>query len=172
MVKKRQNFFYPDLRRLALFFLIVVISLLLWVNVLVNSLPVMIIGTHEFENTFCDIKLTAANCNLNTSQIYSTEATLNQTIDNLNTKYSQFSDLNVNFEVAEKIIPSGALSCLLNQNVVNLMNNNAPSQNFNILAMTSSCNSQDIFVFIINFVVIYVLICGFFWVYDKRYEKK
>jgi len=128
----------------------------------------MIIGTQEFEHTFCDIKLTASNCSLTYSEIQRKETLLNQAIDELNLKYSKFAKLNSNFEIAKMFIPATALSCVLDQEVVNLINENPQTQRMEILGMTSTCNPYGFVQLFINLIVVYLVICGLFWFYDKK----
>lgn len=166
MSKKLKNFLYPDWRKLSIFLIVILFFALLWMRVLINSLPIMIIGTHEFEHTFCDIKLTAANCSLNQPEIYQKEVVLNQTVNQLNVKYNQFSNLNSVSALAKMLMPSGALSCMLDRDVLALKIN-VQKQDVSFLGMTT-CDSSGMLQFIMNLVIVYLVICCLFWFYDKR----
>ena len=168
MSKKLKKFLYPDWRKMTLFFLVILFFTFLWMQVLINSLPIMIIGTQEFEKTFCDIQLTSSNCSFTSSQIYQKEAILNQTVDQLNAKYNQFSKLNTNFDLANKLIPATALSCMLDKDVVSLIDGNSQTQNLNVLGMTATCESTGFASLAINMVIVYLVICAVFWLYDKK----
>lgn len=164
---KSRNFLYPDWRKLSLFFLVILIFVFLWTHILINSVPIMVIGTNDFQQTFCSIRLTAENCSLTDTEIFQNEATLNQTIDRLNEKYSQFANLNKNIQVANTFLPADALSCVLDKDVVNLINQNSFSTN-NFLGITGACNSEGIIRFAANLVIVYFAVSIFFWFYDKR----
>jgi hypothetical protein len=168
MSKKLKEFLYPDWRKMSIFFLVILFFSLLWIQVLANSLPIMIIATNEFQNTFCDIKSTAVNCSMPTSQIYAKEAELNQTVDNLNLKYARFINLKPNFDLARTFIPTGVVSCMLNQDTIALLNGYQPTQNVNILGMTPGCDNNSLLTFLLNLVILYLIICVVFWFYDKK----
>jgi hypothetical protein len=168
MSKKIKKFLYPDWRKAAVFLLAILFFSFLWVQVLVNSLPVMIIGTQEFENTFCNIKLNAENCYLSSFQLFQNEASLNQTVDQLNSKYNQFSNLNSNFDLAKTFIPASAMSCILNKDTVSLITQTSQTHGMEILGMTSTCNVSGIGYLAVNLIIVYLVICCFFWLYDKK----
>ncbi|MBS3054907.1 MAG: hypothetical protein J4452_00235 [Candidatus Aenigmarchaeota archaeon] len=168
MDKKLRSFLYPDWRKLTIFLIVILFFSFLWIQILVNSLPIMIIGTNEFQQAFCDIKLTAANCYLNANEIYNKESQLNQTVDELNAKYDRFSKFNSNFDYARMFIPSGAMACILDNDVSSLVVQNSVSTNLNILGMTNSCNSADVGMLVLNLVLLYLIICVVFWFFDKK----
>jgi len=166
MDKKIKKFLYPDWRKSIVFLLVILFFMSLWLQILVNSLPIMIIGTQEFEKTFCDIKMTATNCKLNYTEIQRREAISNQSVGQLNSKYSQFSDLDSNFALAKGFIPASALSCMLDTNVVTLKLN-MQEQNASFLEM-KSCDSSGVMWLIANLLIVYVVICTVFWFYDNK----
>jgi hypothetical protein len=168
MNKKIKKFLYLDWRKAAVFLSVILFFSFLWIQILVNSLPVMIIGTQDFENTFCNIKLNAENCSISSSQLYQNEASLNQTVDQLNSKYNKFYNLNSNFDLAKTFIPTSAMSCILNKDVVSLINQSTQIYNTDILGMTSMCSPSGLLYLAANLIIVYLVICCFFWLYDKK----
>lgn len=168
MAKKSKNILYPDWRKIGLFFIVVSLFFSLWLYVLFNSLPIMVIGTNEFQTTFCNIQLTASNCSLTNAKIYQKETQLSQQVNALNQKYNIFAKLNPTFDLAKTFFPSGAMSCILDRDVTSLMNQNPLMQNTNILGVSPTCDSNSVLILFLNLLIIYILICCAVWLYDNK----
>jgi hypothetical protein len=140
-----------------------------WINILINVLPIMIVGTQEFYDIFCEYKRLADNTVMSGTQRMEAKAGLDKALDALNEKYSTFGKFNTDLFVANMIVPSSLYTCVLDKSTLDLIGSNKVENN--MIGIDFHCNPYGIFAFFRNLAIIYIFACFVVWLFGYKQLK-
>jgi len=169
-LKKIEDALRPNLKKCLVFLVIILFFMSVWVNVLINILPVMVIGTQEFYDVFCEYKRLADNTAMSDTEREAAKARLDAILDGLNEKYSAFSKFNSDLFVANMLVPSSLYTCVLDKATLDVIGTNIIENN--IIGIDFHCNPYSIFALFRNLVFIYIFSCFIVWLFEYKRNKK
>lgn len=169
-LKKIEELLRPNLKKCFVFLVIILLFMSVWINILVNILPVMVIGTQEFYNVFCEYKRLADNKIWNETQKEEYKKVLDAWLDILNSKYSVFSKFNADLIIGNIFVPSSLYTCILDKATLDVISTGEISSNF--IGIDYHCNPYSIFAFFRNIVFIYIFSCFLVWLLEYKHLQK
>lgn len=169
-LKKIEEALRPDLKKCLVFLAIILVLMSVWLNVLINMLPVMVVGTQDFYNIFCEYKVLATKTNLSDSERKAEQQRLDKLLNSLNTKYQAFEKFDLYLRMGNVLVPSSLYSCVLDNATKNIIGDMQTSQNF--IGIDYHCNPYSIFSFFRNLILVYIFSCILVWLSECDCHKK
>jgi len=163
-LKEIEEILRPNMKKCFVFLAIILFLMAVWINLFINILPVMVIGTQEFYDVFCEYKRLADNTAISEMQREEVKARLDTILENLNNKYSAFGKFNTDLSIANMLVPSSLYTCVLDCATLNILGEETISNNF--IGIDFHCNPYSIFAFFRNLVLIYAFSCFVVWLFE------